>query len=64
MMAQTNYTVTTQNGMVRIDLGDGAIVGFMPDQATKLAGLLLMGAHEAVHNNRPPSLTYTFNFED
>lgn len=63
-MAQQQYKVSAVNGMVRLDLGDGTYTEFLPGEANKLAGLILMGAHEAVYNNRPPSITTTFNFED
>jgi hypothetical protein len=63
-VAQKEYKVTTVDGMVRLDLADGTHTDFMPGQANKLAGLLIMAAHEAVYNNRPPSITTTFNFED
>lgn len=63
-MAKQDYKVTEVNGKVRLDLGDGTYTDFLPGQANKFAGLLLRASHEAVYNNRPPSLTATFNFVD
>lgn len=63
-MAQKSYKVTAVDGLVRIDLDDGTHTDFLPGEANKLAGLLVMASHEAVHNNRPPSITTTFTFED
>lgn len=63
-MAKREYKVSTVDGMVRMELGDGEWVDFMPDQANKLSGLLARAAHEAVYNDRPSHLTLTFNFDD
>lgn len=63
-MAQQEFKVTAVNGKVRLDLGDGTHTDFLPGDANKFAGLLIRAAHEAVYNNRPPSMTATFNFED
>lgn len=61
-MAQREYKVTAVDGKVRLDLGDGEYTDFMPDQANKLAAMLIAAAHEAVFNNRPPVINMQFNY--
>jgi len=63
-MAQKEYRVSVVDGKVRIDLDDGTHTDFMPDQANKLAGLIIAAAHEAVYNDCPPSITMRYNYTD